>query len=69
MIEYNLGKIWKTHAPRCPKNTFPQVFQITFFCILYQNGLNGVNINLLVYVDCGIFLNFNVVYLAKAYNH
>ena len=28
MIECNLGKIWKTHSPRCTKNTFPEFFRI-----------------------------------------
>ena len=28
MTEYNLGKICKTYPPRCPKNTFPEVFYI-----------------------------------------
>ena len=28
MIEYNLEKICKTYPPRCPKNTFPEVFYI-----------------------------------------
>ena len=32
MIECN-GKISKTHSPRCPKNTFSEVFHIKFFAI------------------------------------
>ena len=40
MIECNLGKLLKTDPPRCPKNTFPEVFGI-----LIPNGLNGVNNN------------------------
>ena len=28
---YDLEKIWKTHPPRCPKNTFPEVFRIECF--------------------------------------
>ena len=31
MIKCNLGKIRKTNSPRCPKNTFPEVFHIKFF--------------------------------------
>ena len=33
MIECNIGKISKTHSPRCRKNTFSEVFQIKFFAI------------------------------------
>ena len=33
MIECNIGKISKTRSPRCPKNTFSEVFQIKFFAI------------------------------------
>ena len=33
------------------------------------DGLNGVNINLLTYKDCGSVINFSVVYLAKTHNH
>ena len=29
MIESNIGKIWKTNTPRCPKNTFPEVFVLS----------------------------------------
>ena len=29
-IECNLAKIWKTHPPRCRKNSFPEVFCIKF---------------------------------------
>ena len=28
MIESKLRKIWKSHSPRCHKNTFPEVFHI-----------------------------------------
>ena len=27
----NLGKIWKTHSPRCPKKHFQRFFGITFY--------------------------------------
>ena len=30
-IKHNFGKIWKTHSPRCSKNTVPEVFHINFF--------------------------------------
>ena len=33
------------------------------------NELNGIHINLLIYVDCDSVVNFSVVYLAKAHNH
>ena len=44
MIECNLGKMWKTRSPRCPKNTFPKFFALRFLRLI-SNGLNGVNIN------------------------
>ena len=31
IIQCTLGKIWKTHPPRCPKTRFPKVFHITYF--------------------------------------
>ena len=52
MIECNLGKIWKTHPPRCPKNSIPEVLHIKIsFLLLTSNGLNRFDIN----VDCGGF--------------
>ena len=33
MVECNIGKISKTHSPRCRKNTFSEVFQIKLFAI------------------------------------
>ena len=52
MIECNLGKIWKTHPPRCPKNSIPEVLHIKIsFLLLISNGLNRFDIN----VDCGGF--------------
>ena len=46
MIKCNLGKIWKTHPPRCSKNTYLEVFSIKFsFLHLISNGLDGVNYN------------------------
>ena len=46
MIEYSLGKIWKTHPPRCSKNTYLEVFSIKFsFLHLISNGLHRVNYN------------------------
>ena len=46
MIECSYGKIWKTHYPSCPKNTFPEVFHIKFFHM--SNKLNDVIINSLI---------------------
>ena len=43
-VKCNLGKIWKTHHSRCPKDTFPEVFHIKFLHLI-SNGLNRVNIN------------------------
>ena len=48
-IQCNLEKIWKTHPPRCPKNTFPEILRIKCFHLI-SNGLNGVNINLLTLI-------------------
>ena len=31
IIECSTGKISKTNSPRCPKNTFSEVFRIKFF--------------------------------------
>ena len=45
-IQCNLGKIWKTHPPRCPENTFPEILCIKYLHLI-SNGPNGVNINLL----------------------
>ena len=42
---YDLEKIWKIHFPRCPKNTFADVFQPLSFLHLISNGLKRVNIN------------------------
>ena len=53
MIECSVGEIWKTHSPRCPKNTntFPEVFHINLsFLHLKSNGLNGVNTNSLTWI-------------------
>ena len=44
MIKCNLGKIWKTHCPRYPKTTFPDVFHIKCFAFDI-NGLNGVRLS------------------------
>ena len=44
MIKWNLGKIWKTHCPRYPKTTFPDVFHIKCFAFDI-NGLNGVRLS------------------------
>ena len=50
MIECNLGKIWKTHSPRYPKNTFPDIFCIrSSFFHLISNRLNEV-INSLIQI-------------------
>ena len=46
IVECNLEKIWKTHPPRCPKNTFPEVFHIKSSILqLISNGLNEFSIN------------------------
>ena len=51
IIECNLGKIWKTHALRCPKNTIPEVFHIKLSILhLIPNGLNQVSINSLTWI-------------------
>ena len=46
---HNRVKCWenmKTHAPRCPKNTFPEFFHITLSLLhLIANGLSVANIN------------------------
>ena len=55
MIECNLGKIWKTHPPRCPKISIPKVLHIKIsFLLLISNGLNGFDIN----IDCVFFFFF-----------
>ena len=46
---------------------FLRFFAISFLHAI-PNGLNGVNINLLTYEDCGSVINFSVVYLAKTHN-
>ena len=49
-IECCVGKIYKTHSPRCTENTFPEIFHIKLsFLHLISNGLNGININSLTY--------------------
>ena len=45
-IQCNLGKIWKTHPPRCPKNIFSEILHITLLHLIL-NRLNEVNISLL----------------------
>ena len=50
------------------KTHFQKFFAISFLHSI-PNGLNGVNINLLTYKDCGSVINFSVVYLAKTHNH
>ena len=47
---------------------FQRFFAIRFLHSI-TNGLNGVDINLLTYKDCGFVINFSVVYLAKTHNH
>ena len=47
---------------------FQRIFASSFLHLM-SNGLNGVNINLLMYVDCSFVINFSVAYLAKAQNH
>ena len=43
MIEFNLGKIWKTHSPRYHENIFPEAFYIILsFLHLILIGLNEV---------------------------
>ena len=42
MIDCNLGKIGKTHPPRCPENAFSEDFALCFSQLL-SNGVNGVN--------------------------
>ena len=45
-IDFTLGKIWKTHPHRCPKNTFSEVFRIKYYAFtVISNGLYGVSIN------------------------
>ena len=45
IIECTLGKIWKTHPPRCPKNRFLEVFHIKYFAFtLISNGLSEVKL-------------------------
>ena len=40
LIKWKLGKMWKTHSPRSPKNGFPKAFHIRFsFLHLISNGL------------------------------
>ena len=46
-----------------------QRFSAISFLHSILNELNGVNINLLKYKDCGSVINFSVVYLAKTHNH
>ena len=69
MIECNLGKIWKTHPPRCPKISIPKVLHIKIsFLLLISNGLNGFDIN----IDCVFFfffLLFVLTYLVTKHNH
>ena len=61
MIQCNLGKIWKTHSPRYPENTSPEVFCIRLsFLHLLSNRVNE---------DCGFFIKFCEAYLVKAHNH
>ena len=42
MIDCNVGKIGKTHPPRCPENAFSEDFALCFSQLL-SNGVNGVN--------------------------
>ena len=47
IIECSTGKISKTDSPRCPKNTFSEVFALSFLHLM-SNGLNGVDISWLM---------------------
>ena len=46
IIQSNLGKMWKTYSPRCPKSISRGVFALGFMHLI-SNGLNEVNINAL----------------------
>ena len=61
----NIGKIWKAHPPRCTKNTFLEVFALSFFHLI-SNGLNGGNTNSLYYNNCDFVINFCVVCLVES---
>ena len=61
-------KYEKLALPDALKINFQRLFAISFWNLI-PNGVNGVNINLLTYVDCGFVINISVVYLANAYNH
>ena len=67
MIEWNLGRIWKTHLPRCPKITFPDVFQITFYA--FNIKWTKWNECQLIDIDWCFVRNFCVVYWPKARGH
>ena len=60
MIECNLGNYEKL--------TLWMFFKLSFLHLI-SNGLNEVNINSLMYIDCGFIKNFIVIYLVKADNH
>ena len=64
----NIGKIWKAHPPRCTKNTFLEVFALSFFHLI-SNGLNGGNTNSLYYNNCDFVINFCVVCLVESHHH
>ena len=66
--------IWKKYEkltanpppPHALKNTFPEVFRLKLsFLHLLSNVLSRTIIN----IDCGIVINFCVVYLVKAPSH
>ena len=63
MIKCNLRKIWKTHCPRYPKTTFPDVFHIKCFAFDI-NGLNGVGLlcrNLVKDIQPFDFIKRNII--------
>ena len=58
MIQCNLGKTWKTHSPRYPKNKFPEDFLALRFLHLISNGLDEVNINSM----CRLWLSYEFLF-------
>ena len=56
MIEFNLGKIWKTHSPRYHENIFPEAFYIIKF---FAFNINWTKWSYqFIDTDCGFFIKF-----------
>ena len=65
MIKCGLGKILKSHSPRCPQKIFLEVFHFFFFFAFESQWTDWTEYEL-IDLDCGFVINFSVVCLLKS---